>query len=205
MMRVAVVVAAVTAGVAASACAAGSGAGSETGAAACPALSVRAAKVSSGARCVGLPERVRIRLAVERGDKLATVSRRHALSVRAVDSIARAPGSRILPPRADATGELRAEAGCSFENGRPEAKLEWSPAGTGYQVAIVAPELVGLEDGRFWTSGRLAADRSTLVWRRFAGQSLHRWAILTREPSGWRRSATASFRGPLCVMDSPPG
>ncbi|HEX6131022.1 MAG TPA: hypothetical protein VF044_04780 [Actinomycetota bacterium] len=212
MTRAAVVAAVVAAGAAASACAAvpGAGSGSESGSGsssssgACPALTVRAAKTSGSARCVRLPERVRIRLAVERGDTVAAVARRHALAPRAVRSIARAPGSRILPPGDGAATSLRAEPGCSFEDGRAEAKLEWVPSGTGRQVAIVAPELVGLDDGRFWAGGRLAADRSTFVWRRFAGQSLHRWAILTREPGGWRPSATASFRGPLCVMDSPP-
>jgi hypothetical protein len=209
MTRVVVVAAVVAAGVAASACAAvpSAGSGSESGSTArsapCPALSVRAGKLSGGARCVGLPERVRIRLAVERGETVAAVSRKHALTQRAVGSIARAPGSRILAPGDDAATELRAEPGCSFDDGRAEAKLEWTPSGAGRQVVIVAPELVGLEGGRFWAGRGLAADRSSLVWRRFAGQSLHRWAVLTREPSGWRPSATASFRGPLCVMDSP--
>lgn len=169
----------------------------------CAAPSLRAATPSGDARCVALPERVRIRLAVEKGSPAAVVARGHGLTIAATRLIASSPGSVILTGGGGAT-TLQAEPGCSFDDGRAEARLSWQPPSAGAQVVVVAPETRGLDGGRFWASARLPAARSQLVWRRFAGQAVHVWAVLTRERDGWRSSEAASFAGPLCAVDYHP-
>jgi hypothetical protein len=170
---------------------------------ACPAPALRAAAPSGHARCVGLAERVRIRLVILRGSSAAVVAREHGLTTRAARVIASSPGSVILAGTGPAA-KLQAEPGCSFDDGRAEARLSWQPSAAGAQIVVVAPETRGLDGGRFWASGQLKAASSQLVWRRFAGQAVHVWAVLTRERDGWRASESASFTGPLCAVDYHP-
>jgi hypothetical protein len=57
-------------------------------------------------------------------------------------------------------------------------------------------------------SGPLAPDKSSLVWEQLHGQAIHYWRVLTLHGDKWSTSETASFEGPICMVDIqtlPPG
>jgi hypothetical protein len=103
-----------------------------------------------------------------------------------------------------AASGLEGFAECSpIEPGVARALLRWRPArerGTAQRIAVaILPD--GFKTGDFRLSDPLGREASALEWREIEGQAIHFWRVLTLQPKGWIASVTASFVGPICVVD----
>jgi hypothetical protein len=87
--------------------------------------------------------------------------------------------------------------------GRALVKLQWTPAPQpgSEQRIVVTIFLDGFQRGAFDVSGPLSSNQTSLVWDKLKGQAIHRWKILTLQPSGWVASKTATFEGPTVISD----
>jgi hypothetical protein len=103
-----------------------------------------------------------------------------------------------------AASGLEGFAECSpVEPGVALALLRWRPArerGIAQRIAVaILPG--GFKTGDFRLSDPLGREASALEWRDIEGQAIHFWRVLTLQPKGWIASVTASFNGPICVVD----
>ena len=82
------------------------------------------------------------------------------------------------------------------------ARLSWTPAPAGgAQRVVVTIFRNGFDRPDVDRSPDLAADQRRLDWTRLHGQATHYWRVLTKSDGTWVPSETASFEGPLCIVD----
>lgn len=105
----------------------------------------------------------------------------------------------------EAATNLSSTTRCDLDDpGQPLAELEWEPAterGRAQKVQVSVDPRGFIEP---LASPELPADATSTLWTELAGQSVHKWRVLTEQDGRWVTSLTAQFEGPTCAIDYQP-